>query len=113
MAGGVLAMTAGWTTIGLDPKIGKELWKARGQPAGVAQGRPRSADRLRRPKGVTVSCLDPKTGKVLWKAETSFTTSAGTTVHPGAGGRPARGFDVKVTANVSANARRTLLSSDR
>jgi outer membrane protein assembly factor BamB len=104
-ADGVLAMTAGWTTIGLDPKTGKELWKAPG--GNLIVWRKDAVERLIAcggPKGVGVSCLDPKTGKTLWRADTTFTTSAGTTVHPVLEGDLLVGFDVKVTANVAASA---------
>jgi outer membrane protein assembly factor BamB len=99
-------MAAGDTLAGLDPKSGSELWKGVGGNLLVWSkgGRERMVTYGGHGQ-VTVSCVDPKTGNVCWKADTPYTTSAGTVVHPVLSQDMLVGFEVKVTANVSAEAK--------
>lgn len=92
------------TTIALS-KEGKQLWRKPGGNLLVwrKNGQERLIAFVTQPK-VTVACLDPKTGDAIWKAEPTYTTTAGTVVHPILDGDLLIGFDVKVTANVAADA---------
>jgi outer membrane protein assembly factor BamB len=73
LAGGVLAMAAPKSAVGLDPATGRELWRA--SSGNLLLWRATGGDRLLVCSGIkamTISCLDPKSGKPLWKTETPF-----------------------------------------